>query len=149
LSDLIPPDVVSSAGGATGDLWDEAWDDGRPSPDTEAPAPGSEPARATAAAAVQRGTSEPKRQPPTSRPRRKAAAGAPRAFSAGSVASDTPQGKAFAEVVELFPGRVVEVRPLRRGGDDDDQKGGGDETEPTFAAGYDDPIEAGSEADEA
>lgn len=158
MGDLIPDDVVSSAGGGTGDLWGEPWGEPPVEPwedeartpraaavSTADPAAG--PAAAPAAAPAQtraagRARSAAKRQGGGARSERRGAAGS--AHGRGPVDSDTPQGKAFAEVVALFPGRVIEVLPLGRPPDTDD-KGTGDETEAPFAAGYDDPMEAGSE----
>lgn len=158
MGDLIPDDVVSSAGGGTGDLWGEPWGEPPVEPwedeartpraaavSTADPAAG--PAAAPAAAPAQtraagRARSAAKRQGGGARSERRGATGS--AHGRGPVDSDTPQGKAFAEVVALFPGRVIEVLPLGRPPDTDD-KGTGDETEAPFAAGYDDPMEAGSE----
>jgi len=66
-----------------------------------------------------------------------------------SVASDTPEGKAFAEVQALFPGRVLEVVALRPGRDEEAQQPAAEGTDDGFTAGYDDRDEQGGQGDDA
>lgn len=137
LDDIIPADVESSFGGSTGDLWEDAY-----------------PAAAAAPIAPQ-GDGEaveifPTQAPPeaAAAPRRPATTGrSPAAATAALLGSDTPEGKAFAQLVELFPGQVVEVRPLAQEADEGAEDG--DATEAGFGSGYDDATGAEPDAEDA
>lgn len=53
------------------------------------------------------------------------------------------------ELVELFPGKVIEVVPLRQAAETDDESGAQGATEAAFADGYDDPTGAELDNDDA
>ncbi len=125
VQDLIPDDVESSLGGATGDLWEDAYATADP-----APSGNEAPVEVRPAKAPKAGT----RPTPRTAPKRSARP----AFAREMVASDTEQGKAFAEVQELFPGRVVEVVALQPESDQEGPQGAAEVTEVELTAGYDD-----------
>ncbi|MDT3682346.1 MAG: hypothetical protein ROY82_07715 [Truepera sp.] len=75
---------------------------------------------------------------PAPKPKRRAPAKPSRSAGASpAVASDTPEGKAFAEVQTLFPGRVLEVVALRPGRGEEAAPTASEGTDDAFTAGYD------------
>ncbi|MBX3139458.1 MAG: hypothetical protein KF875_01755 [Trueperaceae bacterium] len=141
IEDFIPEDVESSFGGATGDLWSDSAEpafgqdevarastaDDRP--DTEGQAAGAKEGQGA----------RPERHAPRERSggrqRGGAARGAP--TSPTHVAGDTVEGRAFARLQELFPGRVLEVSPLRPVAATGEQAEEAAGTTEEYGAGYD------------
>lgn len=159
VTDFIPEDVDSSFGGATGDLWADDGSDELPAVGGGAPVDDESPELATPSQSSTQVRSS-SRTAPAARPAPSRAGERPPrggskppaiqpAFEPKTVSSDTPQGKAFAELVALFPGKVIEVVPLRQAADTGDESDAQSATEAAFADGYDDPTGAELDNDDA
>ena len=136
IEDLIPEDVESSFGGATGDLWSDSAESLFDQDEVAAVAPVEEQPDTEAPARAR-----PERHAPPGRSGdRQRGRGQARATTASPthVASDTVEGRAFARLQELFPGRVLEVNPLKpvapAAGEQAEEAAG---TTGGFGAGYD------------
>ncbi len=155
IEDLIPDDVESSFGGATGDLWSDSADPlfgtaGTTDPDgyaeadmaEEAPGPRGAPEPGAQPDAPARGVPKSRRGAKTPatehRSRQSTAAGSTRSAGAAVSTSDTVEGKAFARLQELFPGRVLEVTPLKPAAETNEQADEAVGTTEEYVAGYDD-----------